>query len=311
MHQPSLLILFMRLHTERMAMWHSSLTRMSISLSGFLSVAWFSCLHCRTTESRQPPWSSAKIPPVLQQELLIKTLFKWCFSVSPPSSPVLFFAWENGQRSASATQHQLVLSSKCSWRGSIVWRWGERGWESLCVTPAQTFLHASGCALHTRGLLLFSLHHLFPDGHRLAVALEFFHHSQTLLALQTKQQQSQQWPPARSRCESKGRWIFFTVAKLWGLFPGRVKALLQMWRRCFVACFIFKWLSGIRIMNSGRKSSNFSSVLHLMILLSLEFFNILLLFAGLLWELSVHRLRGAFGSLSDTQLFLGQQVGTL
>lgn len=204
------------------AIWNSSLMWMSICLSlDFSALCGSPCLRCRITGSGQLVWRTAKIPPVCLHHkhglfsVLGHTKVKPSISVAkgiiyknvdsvvffcidspqlacviPPLGPQprLYSACENGQRSSSATQPQLVLSSKRSGRGSSIWRWGERGSDSLCITPAKAFLRASGCALHTRGLLLFSLHHLFSHGHRLPSALELFHNSQTLLALQAKQQ---------------------------------------------------------------------------------------------------------------------------
>lgn len=99
---------------------------------------------------------------------------------------ILYSVCENGQHRAGAAQPQLLLSSDCSWQPPSIWGRGEWGPEFLCIAPTQTFLSASGCALQSRGLVQFSLHHLLSDGHRLPAALELLHNSQTLLALQTE-----------------------------------------------------------------------------------------------------------------------------
>lgn len=226
--------------------------RMSICLGrDFSRLCRFWCFHSRITGSGQLDWSTARKSPgwflslgphqfrwvtfkvVAITTCLSKIRFNLCVSV--PAASVWSASCGDGEHSTGAAQPQLLLSSKCSRRRwSSVCRRGERGSDSLCVAPAQTFPRAPGCAVLTRGLLLFSVHHLFPDGHRLTVALELFHNGQTLLALQTKQQQSRRWcgPTLRPQRESKGLWIFVTAAKLWALFPVKTAQLTQNRKFC-------------------------------------------------------------------------------
>lgn len=84
---------------------------------------------------------------------------------------------ENGRHRAGAAQPQFLLYSNWSWQPPNIGGWGERGPESHYITPAKTFLSASGGALQSRRLLLFGVHHLFSDGHRLPAALELLYNS--------------------------------------------------------------------------------------------------------------------------------------
>lgn len=112
---------------------------------------------------------------------------------------------ENGKFRPGAAQRQLDLPAAVVQRAELERGRGGRGPRPLCVSPAQTHLHAPGGALQPRGLVQPGLRGLLPDGHRLPAALELLHNSQGLLDVQAGQWQRPRWAAAfRHHCESEG-----------------------------------------------------------------------------------------------------------